>query len=108
MSFLSMMDTVADVTRITTGVDEIGGSVETETTPYEAMPCRIDMLSANERAMSGSVGIEATHRLFCASGFAIQDTDVITIGTDVYDVAYPAGVHGHHMEIKLKERRPPR
>ena len=106
MSFLSMLDTAADVTRITTEADDIGGSVETETTPYTDMPCRIDMLSASERGMSGSVGIDATHRLFCAAGYTIQDTDTITIGTAEYEVVYPGDLHGHHMEVMLRERRP--
>ncbi len=108
MSFLSMMNATADVTRIATTVDAIGGAIETETTPYTDIPCRIDALSATQRAMSGSVGVEVTHRMFCESGYTIQDTDTVTSDSVVYDVVYPGDVHGHHMEIDLKERRPAR
>ena len=108
MSFTAMLNQKADVARITTAVDAIGGSEETETTPYEDIPCRLDVLSSSERAMSGSQGVEVTHRMFCGAGFTINDTDTVTVSSTVYEVVHAADTHGHHMEIMLKERRPAR
>lgn len=91
-------------------VDSMGGVTKNMAAYGDAFPCRIRAMSARERNMSGSTGVDVTHRLYCAASVTIAEADEVRIGTTVYHVEFVNNPHGagHHLEVDLRERRPGR
>ena len=93
----------------TTTTDSIGGYSRNKAIHLASVACRVRMLKAQEREMSGSRGVSVSHRMYC-SVVDIVETDEIHIGNTVYDVQVVNNVDGmgHHLKIDLLERRPER
>lgn len=107
MTFSTLMNASASVTRPTVTSDSIGGESVVETVVISALPCRVQAKSGTERAMSGSTGVAVSHVMFC--GVAdIDEADTVTVSGVDYDVVFVNNVHGHHLEVDLWERRPGR
>jgi len=112
VSFTRLLPHTADVYRPTNSVNSTGAVKQMYASVESALPCRIEQLSARERAMTGQIGVQVTHRLYCAAGADIRETDEVRADSTIYDVTGVNTVYGsqaaHHMEIDLLERRPDR
>lgn len=112
MSLTKLLPNTVDVYRPTNSVNTMGAVKQAYTAVKSDMLCRIEQLSAREREMSGQIGVQASHRLYCAAGEDVAETDEIRDGSIIYDVTGVNTVYGartaHHMEITLLERRPDR
>lgn len=110
MSLSSIYNQSANIERNPTpGVaDSQGGAVRNWAILLSGTPCMIQALSANERAMYGSDGVEVTHRMFCnPQSEIINERDRVKIGTIVYDIILVDDVAGlsDHLELTLREKR---
>lgn len=112
MSFTRLLPHRADVYRPTNSVNSMGAVKQVYTAVESDMLCRIEQLSAREREMAGQIGVQASHRLYCAAGEDVAEMDEVRDGSTIYDVTGVNTVYGartaHHMEITLLERRPDR
>jgi len=108
MSFPNLLNQTATINTQTPTVDDLGGRVEGTVTSTDVQ-CRIRMLSAHEREMSGAQGTDATHRMYCKP-CTITEADTLTDedGTE-YEIEWvnrkPGGMANHHYEVDLRELR---
>ena len=110
MSFDSLLNQTCSVERIAapTTRDAVGGFVTGWASQIASVKCHIQQVSADERSMNGSIGVEVTHKLFCRpTSSAIYETDRIKVGSVIYDIESINNVAGlgHHYEIMLREIR---
>ena len=105
MSFAGLMNRTANVLRLITEIDKIGGETRKWVTVKADLSCRIAPLSGRERAMSGSTGVSVTHKMYCAVTDIIE-VDEIVSGDIRYQVVCVGGDSStHHMQIDLLELR---
>lgn len=105
-----LFNQAGQVYRMSQTVDGMGGVTKNMVAHGSAFPCRIRALSARERDMSGSRGVDVTHRLYCSAVVDVTEADEVRVGTTVYQVEFVNDPHavGHHLEVDLRERRPDR
>jgi len=104
MSFFSELNQKADLFRTTQTQDAIGGTVDSWTKTISLFPCLIQAVTASKRAMSGSIGVDVTHRLYSAIISVVEKDEVEQSGVR-FRVLFVNNVRNHHMEIDLEELR---
>jgi head-tail adaptor len=104
MSFLSQLKQQGDLYRTTQTQDALGGVVDAWVKVAALFPCLVQALSASKRAMSGSIGVDVTHRLYCGV-LITAEKDEIEVDGVRYRVLFVNNVRGHHMELDLEELR---
>ena len=109
MTFASLLNTTAIVKRPNFTEDTMGGEAASFS-PVATIRCRIQPMSGRERAMSGSTGVESTHKMFCLYSVDVRPEDEVTSGGFVYQVTFvgDAAGQGHHLEVDLQRREPER
>lgn len=105
MSFTGLLNQAAIVERVTSTTDSVGGLVEAWAMVGE-IKCRIVPLSARERAMRGTLGVDVSHKAFCALG-DFTERDRLRVGATIYRITgiRDAAGHGHHWSVDLQEIR---
>lgn len=60
--------------------------------------------------MSGSFGVDVSHRMYCAASVDVTEADEVRVGSTVYIVEIVNNVDAvdHHLEVDMRERRPDR
>ena len=106
MSFQSLMNKTVVVKRISKISDNMGGFSESETTIYSSMPCRIQVISGNERPVYGVEKLEASVKMFYEDGYDLTTADKIVFGIREFDVLFIRSPEemGHHNECHASER----
>lgn len=87
---------------------KLGGQLPTFGVLLEDVPCMIQALSASERAILGSEGVEITHRMFCElQSETLTEKDRVVAGSTIYEINLVDDVAGmnHHLELLLTEIR---
>jgi len=90
----------------TTTQDDLGELTHDWADYYTDWPINIQSLSAEERAMMGSTGVEVSHRGFVnplGTGYTLTEKDRLVIDSEIYEIIYidnPAGLD-HHWELSL-------
>ena len=107
MSFRSLLNNTAILSRMVTREDGIGGTSR-EWTTVTSLPCRVTAKSATERAMSGSKGVEVTHNISLEDTTPVLETDRLTIDGQIYEIKAVLHPCNHHYKIEAVERRPNR
>lgn len=109
MSFQSLLTDSVNVERAVVATDEIGGQSCSWTVVETAIKCRISEISADRRYISGSTGIEITHKMSCRASADIEETDEVIYGSKRLQVVSvlraPSGSGTHHYVIELQEIR---
>ena len=109
MSFAGLLNQTCDVYRATISKATSGGAERTWAVQINDMPCRLQALRGTERAVRGSTGVEATHKLWCIppAGETITEKDEIQIGSTRYRIAFVDDFQGlgHHLTFDLLELR---
>mgnify|MGYP001575306510 CR=1 FL=1 len=86
--------------------DSMGGEVAAWGALIANMPCMIQALNANERAMFGGAGVDVSHRLFCeVQTETLTARDRVRVGEIIYGITHVDNVAGlsDHLEITLQE-----
>jgi len=98
------------VYRGTVTVGGMGDASRTMAVSGAAFACRIRQASATERSMSGSRGVDISHRMYCAATVDVLPADEVHIGTIIYRIENVNDVDqmGHHLEVDMRERIPER
>jgi head-tail adaptor len=106
MSIESTFDQSMTVQAATETPGSMGGTVRTWADAATGIPCRIRLLTASERAMHGSRGLDCTHRIYC-SVREITEEQRVVVGGVVYKILVVNNPHrlGHHLEIDVQEQR---
>lgn len=104
----AMLNKLATIERVTVPElrDELGAAVVLWETYRENVPIMIQALSANERAMLGSTGVDVTHRGFCNPlGEMLTERDRLSVDGITYEITYVDDVAGlsHHLELGLTQ-----
>lgn len=107
MSFDGRMNKLASLYQATVTASAMGGGAREWTLALLLHPCRLDAVSATERAMSGSTGVAVTHRMYCRNpvGVTVSEKDRWQVAGIMYEVVFVNDVQGDHMEIDLLELR---
>jgi len=108
MAFHNLMNRSVTVQKVAQTSDEFGSWVETWSTRFADMPCRIQPLSGRERALYGRERTEVSHRMYCPGEYAdISERDRVVDGTKAYEVVFVGNpdLSSHHLEIDLRELR---
>jgi len=106
----NLYNSTGQVYRVTSTTDGIGATSKVYTLYGDAFPCRIRQLSAREREMSGSRGVDLSHRLYCDATVNVNEQDEIHIGSTVYrvEVVNNVDLTSKHLQVDVSERRPNR
>ena len=104
-----MLNRKATIERVTVPElrDELGAAVVLWETYLENIPVMVQALSANERAMLGSTGVDVSHRLFMNPlSEALTERDRMEIDDEIYDIHYVDDVAGmgHHWEVATSKQ----
>lgn len=109
MSFEGMLKDTVNVERATETTDEIGGTSVVWSVVETDLKCRISPISADRRYISGSTGVEVTHKMSCRASADIVESDVVVYDSKRLDVVSvlkaPGGAGTHHLIIELQEIR---
>jgi hypothetical protein len=104
-----IMDQTASTERVTNAQDDIGAVTQTWATSIASLKCKLHPIRGEERTMSGSMGVECTHILFCGKSSDIIEADEVVIGTQRYKVTWvDSNSSLAYMKVELQERRPNR
>lgn len=105
--FSKLLTSSATTQRVTNTTSGMGATKQTWETNLASFPCRIWALRASERAMSGSTGVNVTHKMACDIA-DIVEADRVVSGGVTYEVKFVNNVAGHHLEVELEQRKPER
>ena len=107
MAFENMLNTTADLYRVTNIRSPVGGTAESWAAIVTGIPCRIEPLRAFERGILGSRGVEVSHRIYCegiVGGVTVNEKDEFRVGAIRYRVQAALAV-AFHFEIEVLELR---
>ena len=79
MAIEDFYNKTATVTRISSQTQDSSGSLVDVTTTF-SLVCRINSLNSKEQVMHMKKESVVTHKLYCATGTAIQEDDEIAVG----------------------------
>ena len=112
MSFSGLLNRTCTIERIrdTDNRGAVGGPKPVWSSVYTNLPCRIEQLSAAERAVAGREGAVSTHRVYFEAGNTILFRDRLTDDNSAtYDLEEPENIDGakdaHHIEALMVRRR---
>jgi len=107
MSLKRMLNKTMKIKRLATPtLDSTGGAVITEYGTTTAK-CRIRLLAAAERTVSGREGIVSSHMIYAPTGTVVASNDVVRVNEEDYDVQYVNNPHGMNkfLQIEVALRR---
>mgnify|MGYP001383800350 CR=1 len=101
MSFSGLLDQEMNVIALTTTVDAYGGQSVVRNTIYSARPCRINVLTFEQRALLSREGIVASHKFFSNADMTIDVGCELVSGGITYPVVSVKNYdeRNHHLTI---------
>ena len=94
-------NTTMKITKYDTPTVDATGGGELKITGKVFAKCRIRLLMADERVVSGREGVVASSRIYCPIGTSVDENDTITIGNNDYDVAVIENPHGMNLFLQI-------